>query len=129
MNIDGPKLIEDKPIFEDEGKEVEQDPDETPIQDRRLITQPYDLVIEALLEQIDRSTLHLRPISDRPGFQRRYVWPDKLASRLIESMLLNVPIPPATSRKTTTMSLMLSMGNSAYIPYIAMPRINSSFQT
>lgn len=35
-----------------------------------------------------------RPISERPEFQRRSVWTDTLASRLIESILLNVPIPP-----------------------------------
>ena len=46
------------------------------------------------MTQIEEGTLFLRPLSDRPTFQRRYVWSDKLASRLIESILLNVPIPP-----------------------------------
>ncbi len=81
-------------IYEDENQEYVPDPEETPIQDRRLLTQPYDIVINSLLDQIEGETLHLRPISDRPSFQRRYVWPPKLASRLIESILLNVPIPP-----------------------------------
>ncbi len=81
-------------IYEDEKDVHVPDPDETPIQDRRLVTQPYDFVISSLLDQIDHKILHLRPVSDRPSFQRRYVWPDKLASRLMESMLLNVPIPP-----------------------------------
>ena len=81
-------------IYEDENQESEPDPNVTPIHDRRLITQPYDLSIKALMAQINDRTLHLRPISDRPSFQRRYVWPNQLASRLIESILLNVPIPP-----------------------------------
>jgi hypothetical protein len=81
-------------IYEDENQEPVPDPDETPVQDRRLFTQPYDIVINSLLDQIKGGTLHLRPISDRPTFQRRYVWSARLASRLIESMLLNVPIPP-----------------------------------
>ena len=51
-------------------------------------------MVTSLLGQIDNGTVHLRHISERPTFQRRYVWPDKLASRLIESILLNVPIPP-----------------------------------
>ncbi|MBK8458406.1 MAG: DUF262 domain-containing protein [Phyllobacteriaceae bacterium] len=38
--------------------------------------------------------IFLRPISDRPKVQRKYVWNDGLASCLIESILLNVPIPP-----------------------------------
>ena len=46
------------------------------------------------MDQIKDGTVHLRHISDRPKFQRRYVWTDQLASRLVESILLNVPIPP-----------------------------------
>ena len=81
-------------IYEDEGKLHEPDPGKTPFQSTRLYTQPYDLVIESLLGQIENGTVHLRHISDRPRFQRRYVWSDDLASRLIESILMNVPIPP-----------------------------------
>jgi len=80
-------------IYEDEGKEEAADPEENVVSNRRLVTQPYDLVINTLLDQIDGKILHLRPISDRPSFQRRYVWPPKLASRFIESILLSVPIP------------------------------------
>lgn len=72
----------------------EPDPDEIPIRDRKLITQPYDLVVEALVAQIKGGTIFLRPLSERPNFQRRYVWAKELASRLVESILLNVPIPP-----------------------------------
>ncbi len=81
-------------LWESESEPEKQDPDATPIAQRKLITQPYDLVVGGLVDQIKGETLHLKPLSDRPGFQRRYVWPPKLASRLIESMLLNVPIPP-----------------------------------
>lgn len=81
-------------IYENEGQDLIADPDETPIRDRRLVTNPYDFVISSLLDQIKAGTLHLRPISSRPKFQRKYIWSNKLASRLIESILLNVPIPP-----------------------------------
>ncbi len=70
------------------------DPDAVPIRDRRVFTEPYDLVIQSLIDQINGKTIFLRPLSDRPSFQRDYVWPNKLASQLIESILLNVPIPP-----------------------------------
>jgi hypothetical protein len=94
IGIQGEKMAEQRQLFEGDDKDETPDPDATPIRDRKLIALPYDLVITALLDQIGAKTLHLRPISDRPSFQRRYVWADKLASRLIESILLNVPIPP-----------------------------------
>jgi hypothetical protein len=81
-------------LYEDEGTLQERDPEASPIPAGKLITQPYDLVITSLMDQINDGTVHLRHISDRPKFQRRYVWTDQLASRLIESILLNVPIPP-----------------------------------
>lgn len=70
------------------------DPDAVPIKDRRVVTHPYDLAVDNIVSQINHNILFLRPLSDRPRFQRQYVWSDKLASRLIESVLLNVPIPP-----------------------------------
>ena len=81
-------------LYEREIDDATPDLDEVPIQDRHVFTQPYDLVVESLLDQIEGGTIFLRPISERPAFQRRYVWNDTLASRLIESILLNVPIPP-----------------------------------
>lgn len=70
------------------------DPDAIPVAKRRISTQPYDLVVKSLVEQIKDGIIFLRPLSDRPSFQRNYVWNDVFASRLIESILLNVPIPP-----------------------------------
>ena len=66
------------------------DPDAEPIVERRLVTQPFDIAISALFEQIEEGTLH----SARPSFQRKYVWNDRLASKLVESILLSVPVPP-----------------------------------
>jgi hypothetical protein len=85
---------DDKPIHESEDENDTPDPDEVPIKDRKVYTQPYDLVVESLIDQIRGNTIFLRPLSERPDFQRRYVWTNTLASRLIESILLNVPIPP-----------------------------------
>jgi hypothetical protein len=56
--------------------------------DRRLITQPYDLAVTDLANQIDAERLHLQPV-----YQRRYVWDNRKASKLVESLLINVPIP------------------------------------
>jgi hypothetical protein len=57
-------------------------------EERRLVTQPYDLSISTLLSDIKSETLLLEL-----EYQRDYVWDDAKASRLIESLLLNVPIP------------------------------------
>ncbi|MBU2999538.1 DUF262 domain-containing protein [Roseovarius nubinhibens] len=72
----------------------EPDPEATPLRDRKVVTQPYDLSIDSIVGQVHRKILFLRPLSARPNFQRQYVWHDRLASRLVESVLLNVPIPP-----------------------------------
>ena len=89
-------MYKDKTIYEreDANGPGEPDPDEILIKDRRVYTQPYDLVVRSLIDQIKDGTIFLRPLSERPNFQRRYVWSNIHASRLIESMLLNVPIPP-----------------------------------
>ncbi len=87
-------MTDDKPLYELEKDTDVPDPDEAPLKDRKVITQPYDLVVESLSDQIKGGTIFLRPLNDRPNFQRQYVWTNILASRLIESILLNVPIPP-----------------------------------
>ncbi len=81
-------------IYEADLDGVLPDPETTPLRDRKVVTQPYDLAIDAIVGQVKSSILFLRPLSSRPKFQRQYVWSDTLASRLVESVLLNVPIPP-----------------------------------
>jgi hypothetical protein len=58
------------------------------IKDRKLFVHPYDYSIRSLKEQVEDGTLVLAD-----DFQRRRVWDDTKASRLIESLLINVPIP------------------------------------
>lgn len=87
-------MNKDSNLYEMEKSPDTPDPDEVPIRNRKVVTQPYDVGVESMIHQIDNGTIFLRPISERPEFQRRYVWNDKLASRLIESVLLKVPIPP-----------------------------------
>ncbi len=55
--------------------------------ERKIITQAYDLSLKTLLEQWQASVLIL------PETQRQYVWDNGRASRLIESLILNIPIP------------------------------------
>ena len=70
-----------------------EDEDERPAlkvewKDRKLVTHPYDFSVRSLKDQVDDMSLVL---ADK--FQRRRVWDDAKSSRLIESLLLNVPIP------------------------------------
>lgn len=79
---------EGKRLADDELNERDNDvAGDWPPQTRRIHTQPYDLSINTLLEQWQDSTLLV------PQFQREYVWDDSKASRLVESLLLNIPIP------------------------------------
>jgi hypothetical protein len=57
-------------------------------EERRLVTQPYDLGVKGLTTDIDEGRIALEI-----AYQRKYVWDAGKASRLIESLLLNVPIP------------------------------------
>lgn len=61
--------------------------EDVPVAERRLVTQAYDMSVNTLIEQWNDGTFIL------PDIQREYVWSNSKASRLIESLLLNVPIP------------------------------------
>lgn len=58
-----------------------------PPAERRVIAQPVDLSVQTLVEQWKSKTLVL------PEIQREYVWDNGKASRLIESLILNIPVP------------------------------------
>lgn len=65
-------------------------PKKTP---RRIVAQPYDFSVQDLVDKIKNFDIDLTPI-----YQRNYVWEtndhkENKRSRLIESLLLNIPIP------------------------------------
>lgn len=61
-----------------------------PKQDRRVIINKTDPTIRDICERLEK-----KKMIANPDFQRNYVWDDKpiIKSRLIESVLLDVPIP------------------------------------
>jgi hypothetical protein len=75
-----------EPEPEPEEEHLTQKPD-----DRPITSQIRDWTIGSLREKLDRGQLDLQP-----KFQREYVWNQRpeLPSRLIESVLLEIPIPP-----------------------------------
>ncbi|MBL8086090.1 MAG: DUF262 domain-containing protein [Candidatus Obscuribacter sp.] len=62
-----------------------------PVDDRPITSQPNDWNVETLRSKYDRGTIELQP-----HYQREFVWElrPELPSRLIESILLEIPIPP-----------------------------------
>lgn len=79
------KILEFDNLDETEGAlELQQIPKEV----RNLRIQSYDKGVEDLVKMIERGDVILNP-----EYQRNYVWDNKKASTLIESILLNIPIP------------------------------------
>lgn len=71
--------------------EVEDEQPPSKPDDRPVTSQSSDWTISALRDKLERGQLDLQP-----KFQREYVWNTRpeLPSRLIESLLLEIPIPP-----------------------------------
>lgn len=84
----------------------------TSTRERRLVTQPYDLSINTLVEQWDDGTLSL------PEIQRQYVWDNARASRLVESLLLNVPIPVVYFAETTELNYLVIDGHQRILSVV-----------
>ena len=71
--------------FEDKS-EVEEDT-EYPLHEYDLTSSPNDFNIITLFNYIEAGTIKI------PGFQRNYVWDIKRASKLIESLVIGLPVP------------------------------------
>lgn len=55
--------------------------------ERTVKTQNIEYDLETLIKRIDKKTIKLDP-----DYQRRHRWPADISSRLIESLLLNIPM-------------------------------------
>jgi hypothetical protein len=58
-----------------------------PPEQRKLHTETYDFTVATLVEKLGDGSVFI------PHYQRRYVWTDQQASRLIESLIIQCPIP------------------------------------
>ena len=71
----------------------------------KIKTYGADFTLELLSQKLDEKEIKI------PSFQRRYVWPSKKASRLIESFLLGLPVPQVfLYREQDTQDLMVVDG-------------------
>jgi len=80
---------DEEPIFSLEEETAERESSIPIFDDKEVYTTPSDPDVKTLLGRIEDRSLILHP-----KFQRASVWDDKRKSRLIESLLLNLPIPP-----------------------------------
>lgn len=87
------RLMNSTPATADGAERVSEDPeDDAPLdiapERRRVIMVKKDLAVETAVSWITRGSIELQP-----EFQRQFVWSRQKASRLIESLLLNIPLP------------------------------------
>jgi hypothetical protein len=80
---------DEEQIFSAEEETAEREANLPIFDDREVYTTPSDPDVKTLLGRIEDRSLVLHP-----KFQRASVWDEKRKSRLIESLLLNQPIPP-----------------------------------
>lgn len=70
---------------------VEEPEDDAPyesIGERKVLIQQYDYAVRTLMDMITEGDLILDP-----DYQRQYRWSEEKASRFIESIALNIPVP------------------------------------
>ena len=73
------------PWFEDYAESAEEE--ESGVADFNLSVTPNDFSVSTIFELIERGTIVI------PGFQRHFVWDLKKSSKLIESLILGLPVP------------------------------------
>ncbi|PYL07514.1 MAG: DUF262 domain-containing protein [Verrucomicrobia bacterium] len=72
---------------------------------RRLHTDTYDLSISTVIDYLEKGHLFI------PHFQRGYVWTQVQASRLVESLIIQCPIPVVYLNQETDERLSVIDGN------------------
>jgi len=67
--------------------DIEKEDEDYPLNEYQLTTTPNDFNILTIVSFIESKVFKI------PSFQRHYVWDLKRASKLIESLLIGLPIP------------------------------------
>lgn len=76
-----------------------------PPEKRKLITETYDFTVSTIQEYIKNEHINI------PNFQRGYVWNRTQASRLIESLIIQCPIPVVYLSQNSNETLSVIDGN------------------
>lgn len=75
-------------LYDDDSDKDSKIPYEIPQEVRKITTQAYDKSVSDIVRMIEDGEIKLDP-----DYQRNYIWDNKKSSLLIESIILNVPIP------------------------------------
>lgn len=78
--------LDDLPSFVDDSEQGHEPYEH--IKERKVVIQPYDYAVRTLMDMIIDEDLVLEP-----DYQRKYQWDTKKASRFVESICLNIPVP------------------------------------
>jgi hypothetical protein len=84
---DTERELEENRYEPDVADDDDTEDDSFPIYDYDLVSTPNDFNTMTIVDFIDKGVVKI------PGFQRNYVWDIKRASRLIESIIVGLPIP------------------------------------
>lgn len=104
MNIDNKSTLLANRIFPEE-ENYEFDVLNIPPEKRKLITETYDFTISTIQDYIKNGHIAI------PNFQRSYVWNRVQASRLIESLIIQCPIPVVYLSQNSNETLSVIDGN------------------
>jgi hypothetical protein len=104
MNIDNKSTLLANRIFPEE-EEYEVDVLNIPPEKRKLITETYDFTVSTIQEYVNNKHIVI------PNFQRGYVWNRVQASRLIESLIIQCPIPVIYLSQNSDETLSVIDGN------------------
>lgn len=74
-------------LYPEDTDEIEEAILSIPPDKRVLRTEQYDFSVSTILSMLHTGDLNI------PEYQRRYVWSDRQASRLIESLIIQCPVP------------------------------------
>ncbi|MCR5874221.1 DUF262 domain-containing protein [Phenylobacterium sp. J426] len=104
MGVENQRTLADR-LFPIVQEEDELELRNVPPEQRRLHTETADLTVSSLHSYLANGKLEI------PEFQRGYVWTRNQASRLIESLLIQCPIPVVYFSQTSDNKLLVIDGN------------------
>ena len=78
----------DVPEVEADGLDIPDTEPYAPVSERKVLIQQYDYAVRTLVDMVLEGDLVLNP-----DYQRLYRWEPEKASRFVESILLNIPVP------------------------------------
>ncbi len=82
----------------------EQQDSEATLRAYDILSYPADYTLEVLVEKLKKNEINAPPL------QRRFIWPIARASKLIESFLLGLPVPPVFLYQDKVNSLLIVDG-------------------